>query len=163
MIGLLPLDGEHREVIERIDDIASIALEEGVDVGVFPYRVVFRDGEVRKVTLDTYQRIVSHPLQLMPAQPGVYALKAYFETGTGEVEKTPVIAWARCVDGSIRIVTPQGVDDGHEWADGRGYVLMPDGSVQAVGEEYAVGGFASVEAYLLYRTHEYQDRREARS
>ncbi len=113
-------------------------------------------GEQSSMTIGEHarDRIVSHPLQLMPAQPGTYALHPYDDEGSVKIGKTPLIAWALCFDGSIRIVTPQGVDDGHLWREGQGYVLMPDGTVQAVGEYLDYCEFDTIDAYLAHEVGE---------
>jgi hypothetical protein len=113
-------------------------------------------GEQSSVTIGEHarDRIVSHPLQLMPAQPGTYALHPYDDEGTLKIGKTPLIAWALCFDGSIRIVTPQGVDDGHAWKEGQGYVLMPDGTVQAVTEYLDYISFDTLDEYLAHEVAE---------
>jgi hypothetical protein len=109
-----------------------------------------------------YEKIAGSPLQMIPALPGVEALQVSVDQDGPFVNRAPVIAWARCFDGSIRIVTPAGVDDGHMWKEGQGYVLMPDGSVHAVGEYLDVCRFDTLESYVAYEVDENQKRAEAR-
>lgn len=123
------------------------------------YRVMRRgeeDGD--GISSFTYDRIISHPLQLIPAAPGIDALLVSVGEGDPSVIRTPVIAWARCFDGSIRVVTPAGVDDGHIWKEGEGYVQMPDGSVHAVGEYSSISRFDDLDAYVAYEVEQHRER-----
>jgi len=124
------------------------------------YEVVTDDGKTRGLSNHAYDRLVSAPTQLMPAQPGLLALSASFDGDVPYVHRTPVIAWALCVDGSIRVVTPAGVDDGHAWQEGQGYVLMPDGTVQGVGEYLDHGSFDTFEGWLAQQQEDHQARME---
>jgi len=120
------------------------------------YEVLTQDGRTIGLSDNAYDQLVAAPLQLMPAQPGILALYASFDGDEPYVQKTPVIAWALCFDGSVRVVTPAGVDDGHIWEDGHGYVLMPDGTVEAVG---AYSDQRSFETFDKWLAHEQEDDR----
>ncbi|MHA0330301.1 hypothetical protein [Sphingomonas melonis] len=160
MIGMFDADWRTSLPLSKIDKI----VEAGTDKhGQNQYRL-FVEGEPScDLSGFAYTRIASTPLQLVPANPGIEALQVSFDGDGPYVNRSPVIAWARCFDGSIRIVTPAGVDDGHMWKDGQGYVLMPDGSVHAVGEYLDVCGFESLEKYIAHEVDEHRQREEARA
>ncbi len=134
------------------------------DQGTRSYHLVLKGDEgSAQISAFTYNRIASSPLELMPAQQGIEALSVWFDEGVAQVNKSPVIAWARCFDGSIRIVTPAGVDDGHLWTEGQGYILMPDGVVRATGEYLDFTEFESLDAYIAHEADEERQRAEARA
>lgn len=146
MTGMFDIDWRTSYPLSKIARITRVEKAK-TDVS---YRLLMKDDEYgTEITPFTHSRIMAHPVQLLPAQPGIMALTACIEDGDAEVLKTPVIAWALCFDGSIRAVTPMGVDDGHMWRHGCGYVEMPSGGVHAVGDlDYL--GFDSVDAYLKH-------------
>ncbi|MFV0922761.1 hypothetical protein ACR720_04645 [Sphingomonas parapaucimobilis] len=140
--------------------ITRITRKDKAQIGDMAYYVRLEGEETSdEISEYTHSNIMAHPLQLLPAEPGTKALRAYADGGDEGVDKTPVIAWALCFDGSIRIVTPAGVDDGRMWRDGTGYVEMPDGTVHAVGELDYVS-FDSVDAYLKHEIDERNQRAE---
>ncbi len=105
------------------------------------------DGSTHSLGVPFVDGLLRRPMQLMPAEPGTFALHVWGTADDGGVNRTPVIAWALCVDGEVRPVTPQGVNNGGMMRDGEGYVLMPNGSVQSVGEHADEVWFDSVEDY----------------
>lgn len=105
------------------------------------------DGSTHQMGVSFVDDLMRRPTQLMPAAPETFALHVWGTAKDGGVNRTPVIAWAICVDGEIRPVTPQGVNDGGMMHDGEGYVLMPNGSVQSVGEHADEVWFDSVDEY----------------
>jgi len=80
--------------------------------------------------------LMKRPVQLLPAEQG--AQLVYVGTHDPEpwITRTPLIAWALCFDGSIRPVTPAGVDDDTTEPAVGWWVQMADGSLHA-----AVGCF----------------------
>lgn len=160
MIGMFDLDWRTSLPLSKIEKIS----EAGTDKHGQPiYRIHMEGGGSGELSGFAHTRIASTPLQLVPANPGIEALMIDATEGEPYVNRSPVIAWARCFDGSVRIVTPAGVDDGHMWKEGQGYVLMPDGSVHSVGEYLDVCRFDSLDAYVAYEVDQRQVRAEART
>lgn len=103
--------------------------------------------------------LMQRPVQLLPAEPGT--CRVY-----GEIEERPmtwdepVIAWALCVDGQIRIVTPNGVV-----TDKRGdvFIEMPGGSIQGVGEWNEEPSFDNRAAYVEWLHQQWVKRQESAS
>lgn len=108
------------------------------------------DGSVQIGESQVDEEILHRPIQLMPAESGTSLLRVWVENGVGKLGRTPIVAWALCFDGQIRVVTPQGVDDGSTTE--AAYVGMPDGSVQSVGMYAEPVFFASAEEYLAHET-----------
>ncbi len=160
MIGMFDLDWRTSLPLSRINKILSDGTNKH---GVEKYRL-FLDGEGScELSGFAYSRVISTPLQLVPANPGIEALQVGFDEGDPFVNRAPVIAWARCFDGSIRVVTPAGVDDGHMWKEGQGYVLMPDGSVHSVGAYLDVCRFDSLQEYIDYEVDQQRQRQEEKA
>lgn len=160
MIGMFDADWRTSLPLSKIEKI----VEAGTDKhGQAKYRLYMEDGQSSDLSGFAYTRITATPLQLIPANPGIEALDVSIDAGGPYVNRAPVIAWARCFDGSIRIVTPAGVDDGHMWKDGQGYVLLPDGSVHSVGEYLDVCRFDNLEAYIAHEVEEHRQRAKARA
>ncbi|MDY0957862.1 hypothetical protein SOM26_04100 [Sphingomonas sp. CFBP8993] len=154
MTGMFDMNWRMSYPLSRI---TRITRKDKAQIGDMAYYVRL-EGEETSEEISEYEHsnIMARPLQLLPAEPGIKALRAYADGGDEGIDKTPVIAWALCFDGSIRIVTPAGVDDGRMWRDGTGYVEMPDGTVHAVGElDYF--SFPTVAAYFR---HEMAQRKQ---
>lgn len=96
--------------------------------------IVMTDGTKHVMGAAFVDRLMRRPTHLVPVEAGTFALHAWASDEERGVIKSPVIAWALCLDGEVRPVTAQGVNDGDMMHDGEGYVLMPGGSVQSVGE-----------------------------
>lgn len=160
MIGMFDTDWRTSLPLAKIDRIVARNADKH---GNRTYSLTMDDGEQADISEFSFSRIVSTPLQMIPASPGIEALAVGFDQDGHWINRTPVIAWARCFDGSIRIVTPAGVDDGHIWKEGQGYVLMPDGSVHSVGEYLDVTRFDSLDAYVAYESDQHQQRAEERA
>lgn len=154
MIGMFDLDWRTSLPLTKVERITAGNVDQR---GNRNYNVVMKGGERLDLDGFAYGRLASQPLQLIPATPGIEAMTVGFDDDEPYVNRAPVIAWARCFDGSVRIVTPAGVDDGHIWKEGQGYVLMPDGSVHAVGEYLDVCRFDTLAAYVA---HEVDERRQ---
>ncbi|USU06915.1 hypothetical protein NF699_09720 [Sphingomonadaceae bacterium OTU29LAMAA1] len=160
MIGMFDLDWRTSLPLSKIEKITEAGAGKH---GQPNYRIHMDGGGSEELSGHAYTRIASTPLQLIPATAGIEALAVGIDDGEHWVNRAPVIGWARCFDGSIRIVTPAGVDDGHMWKEGQGYVLMPDGSVHSVGEYLDVCRFDSLDAYVAYEVDQHRQRTEDRS
>lgn len=147
MNGLINLRWDRSIRLDQVEGITATMTDDGKTT----YRLRLADDEFgHTISADQQDRLQGYPLQLIPAQSGTYALHADVVDGEVQHHQVPVISWARCLDGSIRIVTPAGVDDGHVWSEGSGYVLMPDGTVCAVSEYLADTSFPTLTAYLAH-------------
>ncbi len=160
MIGMFDLDWRTSLPLSKIEKITEAGSDKH---GQSNYRIHMEGGGSGDLSGYAYTRIASTPLQLISATPGIEALMVNVDDGEPYVNRAPVIGWARCFDGSIRIVTPAGVDDGHMWKEGQGYVLMPDGSVHSVGEYLDVIRFDSLDAYVSHEVDAQKQRAEARA
>jgi hypothetical protein len=160
MMGMFDLDWRTSLPLSKITKIVEAGKGKG---GQNQYRISLEGGGNEELSAFAYTRIASTPLQLIPANPGIEALQVSVDGDGPYVNRSPVIAWARCFDSSIRIVTPAGVDDGHMWEEGQGYVLMPDGSVHAVGAYLDVCRFDNLEDYVAYEVDQHRQRAEARA
>jgi hypothetical protein len=160
MIGMFDRDWQTSLPLSKIAKIVDAGTEKD---GGRRHRL-YMEGEDMGFELSgfAYARIASTPLQLIPAQPGISALSVCIDEGEAHVGRAPVIGWARCFDGSVRVVTPAGVDDGHLWKEGQGYILLPDGTVHAVGEYLDYVSFDSLEDYTAHELDQERQRAEAR-
>jgi hypothetical protein len=127
--GFLPLPHDRFVPIAQIAMIGTEVKNPGRAYDA--RKITLTDGrELEAISYDVAQ-ILRQPVQLMPSEPGVQLL--HFDPGgkDGEtwVGRTPIIAWALCADGEIRVVTPSGVDDGVTEPDQGWFVEMPDGRV----------------------------------
>lgn len=111
--------------------------------------LTMRNGDEHTVSTYTTERLLMRPLQMIAAEPGTYHLRTWRDKGEFGVIKTPVVGWGLCADGDVRPVTPQGVHDCAD-RDTSTYVLMPDGSVQSVGEHTEPVWFDTEEEYLAH-------------
>lgn len=80
------------------------------------------------------ERLTRTPVQLLPAEQGTFYLYPG-DTKDEEVFRTTIIAWALCIDGEVRPVTADGVDDNH--TSNAETVLLPDGRVHVFEQEFA--------------------------
>ena len=88
------------------------------------------DGSQQEQLGGSWNDFMRSAVQITPAEPGTNLIHMN-SGGEADIFFTPVIAWALCVDGDMRPVTPSGVGDscgepGNGW-----HVLMPDGRVTA--------------------------------
>jgi hypothetical protein len=98
-----------------------------------------RDGERQTATLTEgeYERLLRRPVQLLPAEPGTSLIRGWAGGASVEMISTPVVAWALCVDGEMRPMTPNGVNDGYsdDGPDDTGlFVELPGGRIEGIGE-----------------------------
>lgn len=88
------------------------------------------DGSTREQLGISWQDFMRSAVQIMPAEPGTNLIHQA-DGGEADIFFTPVIAWALCVDGDMRPVTPAGVGDNCGEPPNGWHVLMPDGRVVA--------------------------------
>jgi hypothetical protein len=157
MIGMFDVDWRNSLPLSSVAKLSKVHKPKHDD---HTYEVLTQDGQTIGLSDNAYYGLVSAPLQLIPAQPGILALYASFDGDGSYVHKTPVIAWALCFDGSVRVVTPAGVDDGHVWEDGHGYILMPDGTIEGVGAYLDQRSFKTLEDWLAHEQEEGRERLE---
>ena len=102
------------------------------------------DASVRAYPAEV-EALMKRPAQLLPAEPGSKLLYVGFDEDSPWVMRTPLIAWALCLDGFIRPVSPAGVDDGDLSPEYGWFVEFPSGGIHTVGE----GESFQTEAELL--------------
>lgn len=114
-------------------------------------------------------------VQIIPAEAGWNVIHAWHDSGGMRTLRYPLIAWALCIDGQIRAVTPTGVSDGLAggWDTPPIYVETNRGQILAVGldvdpptydtvEELAAGTDKRDERRRREREEEDRRRDEAR-
>lgn len=139
--------GEHIPVGEIIE----IGLPNKNSHGVDERAVTMRDGTTHRIGPYDLARIIMRPVQMIPAEPGTFHVRAWRDGPEAGLNKSPVIGWALCADGDVRPVTPQGVFDLGD-RDTEIYVLMPDGTVQAIGEHTEPVWFDTLDDYVRHAT-----------
>ena len=150
------------DVAISLDEITGIGPTVKDARGAFR-EVRLREGANRTISTHQIDEMMRRPQQLMKADPGTYMLRVWVEDGIGELNRSPVIAWALCVDGEVRVVTPQGVNDGMETRDSDIYALMPDGSVQSVGAYSEPIYFDSTDEYVAHEVAKKAEKSAAAS
>jgi hypothetical protein len=116
--GIVMLNGFFEPMRSRIE---AIPLQEIQSIGGVlkrgehdTYHLMQLRGD--RQTVEMYENevrsLMSRPAQLLPAQSGSMLLYVSADREGAFVTRTPLIAWALCLDGLIRPVTPSGVDDG---------------------------------------------------
>lgn len=139
MIGLVEtLDG-----ICALADIKSVQHVDRVEGRAEQY-VLHRHsvGVPMKMFAHGYRELEARPVQIIPAEPGTKLIRVFGGLSRGEVpvaDKSPILAWAICVDGLIRPVTPSGVSRGFN-PDGKAdwfpdYVEMASGGIYELGND----------------------------
>ena len=117
-----------------LDAITRVSNDWKNDHRVKMRTVELNDGRKFDLTDTQADALQGRAVQIIPALPGVSLLSADLAPTLDEscILAEPVIAWALCVDGDIRPVTPAGVLGGRSiWDDH--YVQMA-GGIQAVGD-----------------------------
>ena len=138
-----------------LSDIASIGPEHKDAKGVVLRDVRLKAGANRTAYAQDMSQLLHRPLQLIPAAAGTFVVRVWIDNGVGEASRTMVIAWANCVDGEVRPVTPQGVET--DLPNGTTYVMMADGTVQSVGQWADVVWFDNLDEFIA---HEVEHRAE---
>ncbi|MBB3347349.1 hypothetical protein [Sphingomonas sp. BK069] len=143
-----------------IAHIESIGEETIVRDGCKVHQVKLRGRDVPlQVAHYDVDRILTTPTQLIPAQPDTYLLWCWTAELGISVGKNPVIAWALCVDGRMRPVTAQGVNDGDTDPDRDFYVLMPNKSVQCTNEHAENPFYDTLDEYAASESKKADDRK----
>ena len=120
-----------------------------------------------------YAALEARPVQLMPAEPGTRLLTVFVGQTEDEVpfvDKLPVIAWALCIDGQVRPVTPAGVVRGFNPASSGNwypdYLELPNGAIHQFGYDAEPEDFVSVAMVIereTRRQRNYEAERKARA
>lgn len=98
------------------------------------HRVDLRDGRSTEVSIVDVKRFVEGPIQLIPADQGTAFLYPG-ENVDDPVHISTIVGWALCADGSVRAVTPAGVDDGG--VSNADTILLHNGRVYEFEKEHA--------------------------
>jgi len=138
-----------------------VSAREDSDRGIV--NVTLRNGQ----TVQTYGSLEGtfafRAVQLIPAEPGWNSIRAWMDNGQVEVRRTPVIGWALCADGCVRVVTVTGVEP--EYYSSPLYVETAAKEIIGVGFEPCPSRYDSVEALAVgtsAREAEEADARNAR-
>jgi hypothetical protein len=118
MRGFVPL--------HMVSSVTTRTNEHGVDMA--DVRLI--DGSTREQLGGSWNDFMRSAVQITPAEPGTNLIHMN-SGGEADIFFTPVIAWALCVDGEMRPVTPSGVGDSCGEPPNGWHTLMPDGRVVA--------------------------------
>ncbi len=118
-----------------------------------------------------YAALEARPVQLMPVEPGTRLITVYGGLAENEkpfVDKAPIIAWALCIDGQIRPVTPAGVSRGFNPASSGNwfpeYLEFPNGAIYQFGYDAEPEDFGNVAVVIereTRRQRNYEAERKA--
>lgn len=108
------------------------------------------EGKVTRLTARAIDQLLERPVQLLPAERGTELCHWDLDEQDPEIWYRAVIAWALCVDGEIRPVTPCGVNDGSSEPTQGNFVKLPDGRITAVGAYGDVCGFDDAAGLLKH-------------
>ena len=129
----------------RLDDIDRIEEEHPNAHGVMLRRVVLKNG----ASFDTFAHegsaLMARPVQLLAAQPDASIIWHYTDEAGSHLEREPLIAWALCLDGEIRAVSPSGVKNPSK---SEVFVEMPGKRIHSVGEHGDIAWFDDAAAML---------------
>ena len=112
-------------------------------------------GEPLKLFGVDYAALEARPVQIMPAEAGTHLLTVFGAFNEDEqpfVDRLPVIAWAVCLDGQVRPVTPAGVSRGYnpasfgDWYPD--YLELPNGAIHQFGYDAEPENFESMAAVI---------------
>jgi hypothetical protein len=130
-------------------------------------------GEPLKLFAFDYAALEARPVQLMPVEPGTRVITVYGGHAENEkpiVDKAPIIAWALCIDGQVRPVTPAGVSRGFNPASSGNwypeYLELPNGAIHQFGYDAEPEDFMSVAMVIereTRRQRNYEVERKARA
>lgn len=135
----------------RINDIVRIGPERDNGHGVKVRDCTLADERSKVLFKFEADEILRRPVQLIPAQPGTQICRADPTSPSGPtVYRDQLIAWALCLDGEIRVVTPAGVNDGCGEPQEGIHVEMPDGKIVGVGEYTDPCAFDDADAMLRH-------------
>lgn len=129
-------------------------------------------GEPLKLFAFDFAALEARPVQLMPVEPGTRLITVFGGLAGDEptfVDKAPVIAWALCIDGQVRPVTPAGVIRGFNPANSGNwypdYLELPSGAIHQFGYDAEPQDFGSVAVVIARETRRqrnYEAERKAR-
>lgn len=96
--------------------------------------VYLASGKEIQIARSEADDIMARAIHVIPAEPHTNAL--HFDLEGGGIFRTPIIAWALCADGELRLITPTGMNDGmdDESVERGPYAELPDGRVCGVGQ-----------------------------
>lgn len=130
-------------------------------------------GEPLKLFAFDYAALEARPVQLMPVEPGTRLITVFAGLADDEkpiIDKAPIIAWALCVDGQVRPVTPAGVSRGFNPASSSNwypdYIELPSGAIHQFGYDAEPEDFVSVAVVIereTRRQRNYEAERKARA
>jgi hypothetical protein len=163
MIGLL--SNGWPETGYSLDQIEQLGPEHATPASLGDYKVrtlKLRGGKLLDLGAHDVDCLLMRPVQLLAAEAGIGLCHWYLDDGAPELTTTPVIAWALCMDGEVRPVTPGGVDGGTGTPDGNCFVKMPDGRIRGVGTMCDPSGFPNETELLAYLVEEEATRAEHR-
>jgi hypothetical protein len=127
MNGIIGMFTTDDGVTHPISEISRIYQPRYTDA--MPYRQIALQNNQRAELSDREaDQLLMRPVQLLPALPGTSVLHAT----ELPVLRAPVIAWALCLDGEVRAVTPAGIND-RCIEDGEVWIETADGKVYGVG------------------------------
>jgi len=131
-----------------LSTIARIGSEYHPEGKAIMRRLYLRGDELpREVLKHEADDLLKTPLQLIPAEPGTRIIRVGPEVP--HIWYTRLIGWALCLNGEVRPVTPNGVNDSVS-IDTEMFVEMSDGSVEGVGEWTDPCRFESAQAMLKH-------------
>ena len=82
--------------------------------------------------------LYARPVQLVAAEVGARLLSTGMDGDKYYCAATALIAWALCIDGTTRPVTPAGVDDGGDEPPGGWWIELPSGGIYETSIDAAV-------------------------
>jgi hypothetical protein len=161
MIGLVESYGD----VCTLADIKSVQHFYGEPDRAEHYLLRRHSGEQPlKLFAFDYAALEARPVQLMPVEPGTRLLTVFVAQTEDEqpfVDKSPVIAWALCVDGQVRPVTPAGVVRGFNPASSGNwypdYLELPDGAIRQFGYDAEPENFDSVAVVIARETRRHRN------
>jgi hypothetical protein len=159
MIGFHVSYGSNRAF--AIDNLIKIGARGRPDAnGTRWHTLKFKDGETVEMSTHEIEMLLARPMKLLPAEAGSQLLNFYYSDPEGPgISRTPLIAWALCLDGEIRPVTPSGVDDGISEPEDGWHVEMPGGRVFAANNWHGGPGlFETADEALSYFVGERERR-----
>lgn len=170
MIGLVESYGE----ICTLSDIKAVQHQYQTPRHAEHYLLQLHSGgEPLKLFAFDYAALEARPVQLMPVEPGTRLITVYGGLAEDEkplLDKAPIIAWALCIDGQVRPVTPAGVSRGFNSANSGNwypeYLELPNGAIHQFGYDAEPENFVSVAAVIereTRRQHAYAAERDARA
>jgi hypothetical protein len=103
----------------------------GRGIKIVVQRIHYADGETFDAFESDVDKLAMRPDRLLPAEPGTKLIAVGVHESRAWIRRAPLIAWAFCLDGEMRPVTPDGVNDGTTPPDLGWWVEMPDGKLYA--------------------------------